>query len=75
MIPSKILYLPVIKGEFIRDSEGKPRVYTNADAAIFGMKNKAFDEVRIYKLNHVMTRECFEDCDQMIHKIMEKNDV
>ena len=60
MTPSKYLFLPVKDGEWLRDSQGKPRVYKSALAAVKNLKNHQYNEIQIYTVDDVVKREDFE---------------
>ena len=60
MKPSEYLYFPTKNGEWLRDSQGKPRVYKSAMSAIKNLKNQDYDSMQIYTVDDVVSREFFE---------------
>jgi hypothetical protein len=60
MKPSEYLYFPTKNGEWLRDSQGKPRVYKRAMSAIKNLKNQDYDSMQIYTVDDVVSREFFE---------------
>lgn len=60
MTLSKYLFFPVKDGEWLRDSQGKPRVYKSALAAVKNLKKWQYDEMQIYTVDDVVKREEFE---------------
>lgn len=59
MTPSDFLYFPIKNGEWLRDSQGKPRVYKTARAVT---KNLIYDydAIQVYAVDDVLSREEFE---------------
>ena len=60
MTPSKFLYFPVKNGEWLRDSQGKPRVYKSVESAIKNLKKADYDFIQVYAVDDVISREEFE---------------
>lgn len=60
MKPSENLYFPTKNGEWLRDSQGKPRVYKSAMSAVKNLKNQDYDSMQIYTVDDVVSREDFE---------------
>lgn len=60
MTPSEFLYFPVKNGEWLRDSQGKPRVYKSVNAAIKNLKKEQYDQIQVYAVDDVLSREEFE---------------
>lgn len=60
MTPSDYLFFPTKNGEWLRDSQGKPRVYKSAKTAINNLKNQQYDHIQIYVVDDVVSREEFE---------------
>lgn len=60
MMPSRFLYFPVKNGKWLRDSQGKPRVYKSVNAALKNLKKEQYDQVQVYAVDDVLSREEFE---------------
>lgn len=60
MKPSDFLYFPVKNGEWLRDSQGKPRVYKSATAALKNLEKQEYELIQVYAVNAVLSREDFE---------------
>lgn len=60
MKPSKFLYFPIRDGEWMRDSQGKPRVYKSASSALRNLCDREYDCIQIYAIDDVLSREEFE---------------
>lgn len=60
MKPSDYLYFPIKDGKWLRDSQGKPRVYKSATGAMRNLKHKEYDSLQIYAIDGTLTREEFE---------------
>ena len=60
MKPSDFLYFPIKNGEWLRDSQGKPRVYHSAKAAYVNLKIHDYDAIQVYAVDDVVGREEFE---------------
>jgi hypothetical protein len=60
MTPSEHLYFPVKDGKWLRDSQGKPRVYKNPKRAFENLKKLEYDAIQIYAIDDVLSREYFE---------------
>lgn len=62
MTPSNFLYFPVKNGKWLRDSQGKPRVYKSAKAAVKNLQRTDYDYdlIQIYAVDDVVSREEFE---------------
>jgi hypothetical protein len=59
---SEYLYFPTKKGEFLKDSKGKTRMYKSAKKALSHLNkaNKDYDFVLIYKIDDVVSKEELE---------------
>lgn len=60
MKPSDFLYFPVKNGKWLRDSQGKPRVYKSAKSAYKNLKIHEYDLIQVYAIDDVLSREEFE---------------
>lgn len=60
LTPSDFLYFPVKNGKWLRDSQGKPRVYKSATAAYKNLKKHEYDLIQVYAVDDVLSREEFE---------------
>lgn len=60
MMPSRFLYFPVKNGKWLRDSQGKPRVYKSVNVALKNLKKEQYDQVQVYAVDDVLSREEFE---------------
>ena len=58
--PSEYLFIPTKNGRWLRDSQGKPRMYKSAGMAVTMLKNHEWDEIQIYKVDDELSREDFE---------------
>ena len=71
MTPSEYLFFPTKDGKWLQDSQGKPRVYKSALAAVKNLKKHQYDEMQIYTVDDAVKREDFErlvgsgDCKSM----------
>lgn len=61
MKPAEYMYFPVCNGEWIRDSQGKPRVYKSAKAAFENLKRRDYDSIQMYAIDDVLSRDQFEE--------------
>ena len=57
---SNYLFFPTKNDEFLTDSQGKPRVYKTIGAAIKNLERFEYDEMVVYQLEDVVSREEFE---------------
>jgi hypothetical protein len=57
---SNYLYIPMKNGAPLNDSRGKPRMYKTLDAAIKNLEKLEYDEMVVYQLEDVVSREEFE---------------
>ena len=60
MKPSKYLLFPTKNGNWLRDSQGKPRVYKSVSNAVRNLKCFDYDSVQIFALNDVVSKIEFE---------------
>ena len=60
MKPSKYLFFPTKKGEWLRDSQCKPRVYKSPQMALRNLKSHEYDHIQIYECVDVLEKEEFE---------------
>ena len=60
MMPSRFLYFPTKNGKWLRDSQGKPRVYKSVNAALKNLKKEQYDQVQVYAVDDILSREEFE---------------
>lgn len=60
MTPSNFLYFPLKNGKWLRDSQGKPRVYKSATAAVKNLKNQDYECIQVYAIDDVLSKEEFE---------------
>ena len=58
--PSEFLYFPIKHGAWLRDSQGKPRVYKSLESARKNLKTIDYDFVQIYSAEDIVSREDFE---------------
>jgi hypothetical protein len=61
MTPSEFLYFPTKGGEWILDSQGKPRVYKSPRMLFKNLKPQDYDHVHVYACDDVLSREEFEE--------------
>ncbi len=61
MKPVEYLYFPVCNGKWLRDSQGRPRVYKSAKTAIKNLERHKYDSIQLYALDDVYSREEFEE--------------
>jgi hypothetical protein len=57
---SNYLYIPTKNGAPLHDSQGKPRMYKTIGAAIKNLEHLEYDEMVVYQLEDVVSREEFE---------------
>lgn len=56
------LYFPVNKnGKWLKDSQGKPRVYRSAKAALRNLEKQEYVAIHIYAADNILSREEFEE--------------
>lgn len=60
MKPSKYLFIPFKDGRWLRDSQGKPRIYKSASMALNYLKRRDYDTMQVFAIDDVMSRESFE---------------
>lgn len=60
MKPSKFLFVPLKSGEWLRDSQGKPRMYKSAAMALSNLKNHDYDIMQVFAIDEILSREEFE---------------
>lgn len=60
MTPSCILYIPTKNGKWLKDSQGKLRVYKNANSAIRNLKKEQYDHIQVYVIDYVISRDEFD---------------
>ena len=60
LTPSKFLYFPTKNGKWLKDSQGKPRVYKDYKMALKNLKKQDYDHIQIYVVDDVVNREEFE---------------
>ena len=60
MTPSNFLYFPLKNGKWLRDSQGKPRVYKSVKSAIKNLKKEEYDHIQVYAIDDVISREEIE---------------
>lgn len=58
--PSNFLFVPTKNGALLKDSQGKPRMYKTIGAAIKNLEHKEYDEMVVYHLDDIVSREEFE---------------
>ena len=58
--PSKYLFFPIKDGEWLRDSQGKPRVYKSLIQAHSNLKRFEYDSIQIYTIDDVVSKDEFE---------------
>lgn len=58
--PSNFLYVPIKNGYWLRDSQGKPRMYKSVSSAIQNLKKQNYDYIHIYVIDDEVSREEFE---------------
>lgn len=58
--PSEYLFFPIKDGKWLRDSQGKPRVYKSPTAALNNLKNHEYDTILVYAIEDIVTKEEFE---------------
>lgn len=58
--PSKFLYFPVKNGKWLRDSQGKPRVYKSVESAKRNLEKVNYEFIQVYAVDDVISREEFE---------------
>lgn len=60
MKPSRYLFFPVRNGEWLRNSQGNPRVYKSAASAFRELECRQYDTMQIFGICDEMSREDFE---------------
>ena len=60
MRPSKYLFVPLKNGEWLRDSQGKPRIYKSSAMALSNLRHLDYDIMQIFTIDDEVTREEFE---------------
>ena len=61
LTPSDFLYFPLNEnGEWLRDSQGKPRVYRSATGAYKNLQKQKYVAIQIYAVDDIVSREEFE---------------
>ena len=60
MKPSDYLFFPIKNGKWLRDSQGKPRVYKSVKSAIRNLEREQYDFMQVYTIDDVVSREGFE---------------
>ena len=60
MKPIRFLFVPLKNGEWLRDSEGKPRMYKSGALALSNLKNHDYDTMQVFTTDDILTREEFE---------------
>ena len=58
--PSKFLCFPMKNGKWLRDSQGKPRMYKSMSSAMQNLKKQDYDCINIYVVDDEISREEFE---------------
>ena len=58
--PSEYLYFPTKNGQWVKDSQGKPRVYKSPRMALQNLKVHEYDHIQVYACDDVLTKEEFE---------------
>ncbi len=56
---SNYLFVPMKNGEPLHDSQGKPRMYETIGAAIKDLEHLEYDEMAVYQLDDIVSREDF----------------
>ena len=59
LTPSTYLFFPIKDGEWLRDSQGKPRVYKSPRSAYRNLEGHAYDSIQVYAIVDVMSRSEF----------------
>jgi hypothetical protein len=57
---SNYLFVPTKNGAPLHDSQGKPRMYKTIGAAIKNLEKLEYDEMVVYHLDDIVSREEFE---------------
>ena len=59
---AEYLFVPIRNGRTLTDSQGKPRMYKSASVAvqILEIKKQEWDEIKVYVVDDVVSREDFE---------------
>lgn len=60
MKPSKHLFVPLKNGEWLRDSQGRARMYKSQSIALANLKALDYDTMQIFAIDDVLSREEFE---------------
>ena len=60
MKPSGYLFFPIKNGKWLRDSQGKPRVYKSKSAALRNLQKTEYDSIQIFVIDDVLSKEEFE---------------
>ena len=58
--PSEFLYFPTKNGNWLRDSQGKPRVYKSPKMLLKNCEHLKYDHIQIYMCDDVVSREELE---------------
>ena len=58
--PSDFLYFPTKNGNWLQDSQGKPRMYKSAKTALKNLEKQEYDHIQIYCIDDVVSKEDFE---------------
>ena len=60
MKPSKYLFVPLKNGEWLRDSQGRARMYKSQSIALANLKALDYDTIQIFAIDDALSREEFE---------------
>ena len=59
MKPSEFLYFPTKNGQWLLDSQGKPRVYKSPRMLLRNLNSHEYDHVQVYACDDILSREEF----------------
>ena len=60
MKPSKYLFIPLKDGKWLKDSQGKPRIYRSGAMALNNLTHQEYDTMQVFSVEDVLSREEFE---------------
>lgn len=60
MKPSEYLFVPLKNSKWLRDSQGKPRIYKSSAFARNNLRHLDYDVMQIFAVDDEVSREEFE---------------
>jgi len=58
--PTDYLFVPLKNGEWLRDSQGKPRMYKSVAMALKNLTNHDYDVMQIFAIDDIVSKADFE---------------